>query len=104
MEGSLDSGDAPARVAGPKLQRRPGIVWKLPLVRCLLPPWARTMRLQQLLKNRAEELRKWLESRGHQCWTEQRHLKEGSAEQVYWHFGYFSAIQDVLTQLGKRSN
>ena len=72
--------------------------------RSLASTRVRMMRLRQLLKKRAEDLRQWLQLRGHQCWTEQRHLKEGSAEQVYWHFGYFSAIQDVLTQLDKQSN
>lgn len=57
------------------------------------------MRLRDALKRRATELRVWLDKQGQNCWNEQRHLYEGSSEQVYWHFGYFSAIQDILKQL-----
>jgi len=62
------------------------------------------MRLQEALENRAKELKRWLDQNGHYCWNEQRHLNEGSSEQLYWHFGYFSAIQDVLKRLGKEVN
>jgi len=61
------------------------------------------MRLQELLEQRAQELREWLNQHGSHCWNEQEHLTDGSSEQVYWHFGYFSAIQDVLKQLSKPS-
>jgi uncharacterized protein YecT (DUF1311 family) len=62
------------------------------------------MRLKQVLEERAQELRAWLEKKGHNCWHEQRHLNEDSAEQVYWHFGYLSALQDVLARLPKQVN
>lgn len=59
------------------------------------------MRLEQVLQQRAKDLRGWLETHGSDCWDEQRHLKEESIEQIYWHFGYLSALQDVLGQLAK---
>ena len=62
------------------------------------------MRLENVLEQRAKDLRRWLETNGRECWDEQKHLQEGSAEQVYWHFGYLSAVQDVLARLGKRVN
>lgn len=59
------------------------------------------MPIQEALRKRREELRAWLEENGRECWREQSHLQEGSAEQIYWHFGYLAALQDVLAQLGK---
>ena len=50
----------------------------------------------ELLKNRADELRSWLDVNAPQCREEQRHLDEGTAERAYWHYGYLSALQDVL--------
>ena len=62
------------------------------------------MRLERALRQRADELRKWLEQNGDHCWEEQRHLRDGSPEQVYWHFGYLAALRDVLTKLSKQAN
>lgn len=62
------------------------------------------MRLEEALQRRAEELRSWLEENGQRCWDEQRHLHEGTPEQVYWHFGYLAALHDVITQLRKPLN
>lgn len=60
-----------------------------------------SMLLPEALRKRREELQAWLQENGRECWGEQRHLHEGSAEQIYWHFGYLAALQDVLAQLGK---
>jgi hypothetical protein len=62
------------------------------------------MAIERALRRRADELRKWLEQNGEHCWDEQKHLQDGSSEQVYWHFGYLAALQDVLAQLGKKVN
>ena len=51
---------------------------------------------RELLKNRADELRSWLDANVPECREEQRHLNEGTAERAYWHYGYLSALQDVL--------
>lgn len=59
------------------------------------------MRLKTVLEQRAQELRGWLEKQGRECWDEQKHLRPGSPEQIYWHFGYLSALDDVLAQLAK---
>ena len=59
----------------------------------------RWIKLQKRLERRAEELRAWLEENGRECVQEQRHLCDGSDEQVHWHFGYLAALQDVLAQL-----
>lgn len=62
------------------------------------------MRLEQVLEQRAKNLRGWLEIHGSECWDEQKHLEEASTEQIYWHFGYLSALQDVLGQLAKNGD
>lgn len=61
-------------------------------------------KLEQVLERRIQQLRGWMEKNGRTCWEEQRHLEEGTAEQVYWHCGYLSALQDVLTHLAKSVN
>ena len=62
------------------------------------------MRLEQVLEQRAKDLQGWLDTQGGDCWDEQKHLREGSIEQIYWHFGYLSALQDVLGQLAKNGD
>jgi hypothetical protein len=32
--------------------------------------------------------------------ADQRHLDAGTAEQAYWHHGYYSAVIDVMRHLG----
>ena len=63
---------------------------------------ASRMVLEKALQGRAEELKSWLDANGRECWDEQKHLEEGTPEQIYWHFGYFSALRDVLKQLGRQ--
>jgi hypothetical protein len=54
------------------------------------------IRANELIKSRADELRAWLDAHAPQCREEQKHLDEGTAERAYWHYGYLSALQDVL--------
>jgi hypothetical protein len=62
------------------------------------------MRIENVLEQRAKELRGWLETNGGNCWTEQRHLRVGTPEQIYWHFGYLAALRDVLAKLEQQVN
>jgi hypothetical protein len=48
------------------------------------------------LKNRANGLRDWLTENAPECFTEQKHLDEGTQERVYWHYGYMVALRDAL--------
>lgn len=50
-------------------------------------------------RKRIEELKRWLLANSPECFKDQKHLNEGSAERVYWHYGYLSALQDVLRLL-----
>ncbi len=45
---------------------------------------------------RAQELERWLTTHAPECMTEQKHLDEGSAERAYWHYGYLSALRDII--------
>lgn len=48
---------------------------------------------------RIDSLSKWIDSNAPQCRKEQKHLDEGSQERAYWHFGYLTALRDVLRLL-----
>ena len=52
--------------------------------------------LRDLLEKRMDAL---YDGEGEKATREQRHLREGSEERVYWHYGYASALKDVLTLL-----
>ena len=59
------------------------------------------MKIKPALQTRCDELRAWLEENGGDCWSRQSHLSHGTIEQIYWHFGYFSALRDVLDKLNR---
>ena len=49
-----------------------------------------------LASTRAEGLRQWIKENAPNCPVEQKLLDEGSVERAYWHYGYLSALQDLL--------
>jgi hypothetical protein len=51
------------------------------------------------LKKRRDELTVWLKKEDPACFTEQKHLDQGTGERIYWHYGYLSAIKDALRLL-----
>jgi len=51
------------------------------------------------LEQRMEKLTAWLETQAPECFDEQAHLREGSAERVYWHYGYLVALRDMQRQM-----
>lgn len=55
-----------------------------------------------LIEEQHEALRDWLKTNAAYV-REQGHLKGGSAEQAYWHYGYVMALRDVLALLGNAS-
>jgi len=60
--------------------------------------------LEDLLGERMEALGK---IGGNDASRNQRHLDEGTTERTYWHYGYASALKDVLGILhdaGKTTN
>lgn len=57
------------------------------------------------LRRRRNELIAWLRREDPACFSQQKHLEEGTGERVYWHYGYLSAVRDTLRLLSqKRAN
>jgi hypothetical protein len=48
------------------------------------------------IERRINDLCEWLQENAPASLSEQRHLDEGTQERAYWHFGYMSALRDVL--------
>lgn len=48
---------------------------------------------------RMAEIKEWLKVNGENCVVDQKHLDEGSQERIYWHFGYASALADMVMLL-----
>jgi hypothetical protein len=55
------------------------------------------------LKKRRDELIAWLKREDPACFSEQKHLEEGTGERVYWHYGYLTAVQDTLRLISRKS-
>lgn len=48
------------------------------------------------LQKRADGIAKWLDETCPYVFTDQKHLDEGTIERVYWHYGYYAALVDVI--------
>ena len=48
-----------------------------------------------------EGIQKWLDKNGRGCQDEQKHIRAGTGEKIYWHYGYMVALMDVLRFLGR---
>ncbi len=64
---------------------------------------AKAQSAKEALERRKEDLLTWLEANAPEVPRDQRHLDEGSVERAYWHYGYATAISDVLALLGSAS-
>lgn len=51
------------------------------------------------LVERTKGIEEWLLKIRPLCFSEQRHLNEGTIERTYWHYGYMVALNDALTLL-----
>jgi len=47
------------------------------------------------IRKRIEELAVWLDQENATRLIEQKHLDAGTVERLYWHLGYFQALNDV---------
>jgi hypothetical protein len=48
-------------------------------------------------------IKEWLAENFPECFTEQKHLDQGSAERTYWHYGYLCALRDTLKLIEDRA-
>ncbi len=55
------------------------------------------------IERRARNIQKWLDENGRGCQEEQKHIRAGTVEKIYWHYGYMVALMDVLRFLGRGS-
>ena len=55
------------------------------------------------IEARIDALRQYLLQECPECFTEQRHTREHSQERIYWHYGYFVALRDVLKLITRRN-
>jgi hypothetical protein len=53
------------------------------------------------LEKRAKGIQEWLDKNGRGCQEEQKHIRAGTVEKIYWHYGYMVALMDVLRFLGR---
>ncbi len=60
--------------------------------------------VEQALRARIDGLKRWLQEHAPECPQEQRHTIEGTAERVYWHYGYMVALYDVVRLLHERDD
>ncbi len=47
------------------------------------------------IRKRIEELANWLDQEDAARLVDQKHLDAGTVERLYWHLGYFQALNDV---------
>ncbi|MBJ7532592.1 hypothetical protein JDN40_00350 [Rhodomicrobium vannielii ATCC 17100] len=58
-----------------------------------------------LLRSRRDAQKKWIADEAPYMVADQRHLDANTPERAYWHYGYASALTDVLDLLeGRPSN
>jgi len=48
------------------------------------------------LEKRVAGIQEWLDKNGRGCQEEQKHIRAGTVEKIYWHYGYMVALMDVL--------
>ena len=55
------------------------------------------------IQKRIHDTQEFLLRESPECFTEQKHLNEGSQERVYWHYGYLAALKNIREQLGVKA-
>lgn len=62
-----------------------------------------TISAAELLERRRGDLAEWIRENCPGCFDDQYHLDAGTEARAYWHYGYFSAVKDVLALIGSAS-
>lgn len=58
----------------------------------------------QQIKNRITDIQNWLIANDPLCFDQQKHCIEGTTERIYWHYGYFVALKDVINLINGTKN
>ncbi len=53
-------------------------------------------RIISAIQRRLKSIREWMAEDGPYAIADQRHLDSNTPERAYWHFGYETALQDIL--------
>jgi len=53
-------------------------------------------RIISAIQTRMESIREWMAEDAPYAIADQRHLDGNTPERAYWHFGYETALQDIL--------
>jgi hypothetical protein len=48
------------------------------------------------LEKRQSDLADVLNNDSPECFTDQKHLEEGTQERIYWHYGYMVSLRDAV--------
>lgn len=54
-----------------------------------------TDEFSKIIRKRLDALADWLRQQDADLLAEHKHLDTGSSEQLYWHKGYYAALNDV---------
>lgn len=49
----------------------------------------------RLIDDRISALFAWIETNGESCTSAQKHLDDKTEPQLYWHYGYLTALRDL---------
>lgn len=55
------------------------------------------------LEHRADKQRDWLSENAPYAQADQKHLDAGTPERAYWHYGYMTALRDVVKMMREKT-
>jgi hypothetical protein len=58
-----------------------------------------TLELAEVLERRIDALMDWLAKENSGAMGKQGQLDSGTPERLYWHYGYYMALRDILEML-----
>jgi len=61
-------------------------------------------RIISAMQTRVKSIREWMAEDAPYARADQRHLDSNTPERAYWHFGYETALQDILKLAGQCSS
>lgn len=53
------------------------------------------------LNSKKSNTLEWLNENHPNIFNEQKHLDKDSIEQLYWHYGYYIALKDIIKKIEK---